>query len=151
MLATEILTKDHRQAMRLIEALEGAKDGTGFYADTFNQLESALHLHMREEEEIFYPALAQHEEFSDVMDESVAEHKMVRQMLAQMGELAPSSREFQEVLDRMKTAIEAHVVKEEDDIFPESIDVLGTERIEMLGDEIENMKGEGGIGRAVKM
>jgi len=151
MLATEILKKDHREAMSLVEDLEGASDGTGSYADTFNQLESALHLHMREEEEIYYPALAQHDEFSDMMDDSVAEHEMVKQMLAQMGELAPSSPEFQDLLAEMKTALEAHIKKEEDDIFPESIEVLGADSIEVLGEEIEDMKGDGGMSSAVRM
>jgi iron-sulfur cluster repair protein YtfE (RIC family) len=151
MLATEILTTDHRQATSLIETLEGASDGTGSYADAFNQLEAALHLHMREEEEIYYPALARHEEFSDILDELVPEHEMVRQMLAQMGELAPSSDEFQELLTEMKAALEKHMTEEEDDIFPESIEVLGADRIEMLGEEIENLKTGGGMSRAVNI
>ena len=151
MLATEILTQDHRQAMSLVETLEGATDGTGSYAEVFNQLAAALHLHIREEEEIYYPALAEHEEFSDLMDDNVAEHEMVKQMLAQMNELPPSSDEFQDLLAQMKTALEAHMTDEEEDVFPESIEVLGADRIERLGDEIQNMKMEGGIGRAMNM
>jgi iron-sulfur cluster repair protein YtfE (RIC family) len=151
MLATEILTQDHRKAMSLIEQLEGATDGTGSYADVFNQLAAALALHMREEEEIYYPALAQHDEFDDMIDDQVAEHEMVKQLLVQMNELAPSSPEFQDLLEQMKTAIEAHVTKEEDDIFPESIEVLGRDTIEMLGDEIENMKSDGEMSQAVNM
>ncbi len=151
MLATEILIQDHKKAMRLVEALEGAGDGTGAHAATFNQLAAALALHMREEEEIYYPALAQHEEFSDIMDDSVAEHEMVKQMLVQMNELAPSSPEFQDLLAQMKTALEKHVTEEEDDIFPESIEVLGRDTIEMLGKEIEALKAEGGMSRSVNM
>ena len=151
MLATEILTKDHKQALSLIEMLEVASDDTGSYADTFNQLEAALQLHMCEEEEIYYPALAQHEEFEDIMDDSVAEHEMVKQMLAQMNELAPSSEEFQDLLAQMKTALETHIAKEEEDIFPESIEVLGRGAIETLGDEIEDLKSEGETGRAMNM
>ena len=151
MLATEILTQDHRQAMSLVETLEGASDGTGTYAEVFNQLAAALHLHMREEEEIYYPALAEHEQFSDLMDGNIAEHEMVKQMLVQMNELAPSSEEFQDLLSQMKTALEAHMTDEEGDVFPESIEVLGADRIEALGEEIENMKDDGGIGRAMNM
>jgi iron-sulfur cluster repair protein YtfE (RIC family) len=149
MLATEILTKDHRKALKLINQLEDATDGTGSYAETFNELEAALLLHIREEEEIYYPALAQHEEFSDLMEENVPEHEMVKQMLAQMGELVPSSPEFQTVLAEMKTALELHMTREEDEIFPESIEVLGAETIEELGTEIESMKSETGMSRAM--
>jgi len=151
MLATDILIQDHRQAMSLVETLEGATDGTGSYAETFNNLAAALALHMREEEEIYYPALAQHEEFSDIMDDSVAEHEMVKQMLVQMNELAPSSPEFQDLLAQMKTALEKHVTEEEEDLFPESIEVLGRNRIEALGEEIEALKAEGGMSRSVNM
>ncbi|HEY0460228.1 MAG TPA: hemerythrin domain-containing protein [Pyrinomonadaceae bacterium] len=151
MLATEILIQDHRLAMSLIEQLEGATDGTGSYAGIFNQLVQALALHMREEEEIYYPALARHEEFAEQMDDQVAEHEMVKQMLLQMNELVPSSDEFQDLLSQLKTAIEAHVTKEEDDIFPESIEVLGSDSIEQLGDEIKELKNDGEMSQAVNM
>src|SRR5215203_6318285 len=143
MLATEILIQDHRLVMGLIEQLEGATDGTGSYAGIFNQLVQALALHMREEEEIYYPALAGHEEFAEQMDDQIAEHEMVKQMLVQMNELVPSSDEFQDLLSQLKTAIEAHVTKEEDDIFPESIEVLGSDSIEQLGNEIKELKNDG--------
>ena len=94
MLATEILTKDHHKAINLIEELEGAVDGTGSYAKTFNKLEAALLLHMKTEEEIYYPSLAQYDEFRNLEDISVPEHETVRQQLNQLSELAPSSREF---------------------------------------------------------
>jgi iron-sulfur cluster repair protein YtfE (RIC family) len=142
MLATEILTKEHREALSLLEQLEGATDGTGFYAEIFNQLESALRLHMREEEEIYYPALAQHEEFSGLPEDSIPEHEMVKQQLAQMSELAPKSPEFQALVTEMKTALKAHMTREEDEIFPESIEVMGTKAIERLGEEIESIKAE---------
>ena len=137
--------------MSLVETLEGASDGTGSHAAAFNQLEAALLLHMREEEEIYYPALARHEEFEDIMDDSVAEHEMVKQMLAQINELAPSSEEFQDLLAQMKTALETPIANEEEDIFPESIEVLGRGAIETLGDEIEDLKSEGETGRAMNM
>lgn len=148
MLATEILTKDHRKALHLINQLEDATDGTGSYAETFNELEAALLLHIREEEEVYYPALAQYEEFSDLMEENVPEHEMVKQQLAQMGELVPSSPEFQTVLKEMKAALELHMTREEDEIFPESIKRLGAGAIKELGAEIETMKSETGMSRA---
>lgn len=149
MLATEILTQDHKKALSLIETLEGASDGTGNYADAFNQLEANLKLHMREEEEVYYPALSGYEQFEGTEEHLESEHQMVRQMLAQMNELAPSSDEFQTLLTEMKTALEKHMTEEEDDIFPESIEVLGADRIEMLGREIEAIKAEGEMSRTM--
>jgi iron-sulfur cluster repair protein YtfE (RIC family) len=152
MLASEILTQDHREALDLIERLENADDGEAEgAAEAFNLLKASLAVHMRAEEEIYYPALAKYEEFSDILEDSVPEHEMVRQQLVQMSSLAPSSEEFQSVLAEMKTAIEAHAENEEDDIFPEAEEVLGEARIEALGREIESLKNESGTSRTARM
>ena len=152
MLATEILIKDHREVMDLIEQLENAEEDTGeAYNETFNRLRAALELHMQEEEEIYYPALAKHEEFSDIMEDNVADHEGVRESLAQMAELDPASEPFQETLAEMKAAIEMHVTDEEDNIFPESIEVLGRDQIDELGDEINGLRGESEMTRTARM
>jgi len=140
MLATEILTQQHHEALDMIDQLQDAGNETSAAFDnTFKKLEDALLLHMREEEEIFYPALAKHDEFSDLLSYSIPEHESVRQSLAQLGAMEPGD-EFQEVLDDMRSAIEDHADNEEDDVFPKSIEVLGETRIEELGNEIEQMK-----------
>lgn len=152
MLATEILTQDHREALDLIGRLENAGDpGSADHSELFEKLRAALDLHLREEEEIYYPALAKHEEFSDLLDYSMPEHEGVREALAQLGELNPSSDAFQETLVEMRAAIEAHAANEEDDVFPESIEVLGRDRIEELGDEIDALRGDSGMSRSARV
>lgn len=153
MLASEILTKDHREALSLIAKLENASDDGNSASDkeTFDKLKAALELHVREEEEIYYPALARHEEFSDLMEENVPEHRMVQANLAQMSALEPSSKEFQEVLAETKTALEAHMENEETDVFPKAEEVLGRDKIEALGNEIEKLKSEAGMSRSAMM
>lgn len=152
MLATEILKQDHRDVMNLIELLENAEDNDADdNRETFGRLRDALMLHMQEEEEIYYPALAALEEFADDVEDNVADHEMVKENLAEMSGLEPTSGEFQDLLAETKTAIEMHVTKEEDDIFPESIEQLGEDRIAELGDEIEQLKNEGGMSHSATM
>ncbi len=151
MLATEILTQDHRDAMRLVEQLEGVRNDEPGNREIFLELAAALQLHMREEEEIYYPALAQHEEFADLMDENVAEHEMVKQNLTQMAELSVADDEFQSLLTETKVALEAHMETEEDDVFPRSIELLGRERINELGNQIDQMKGDSGLSQSARM
>lgn len=142
MLATDILTQDHRLAISLVEKLEGVRNNEAGNREIFADLAAALQLHMREEEEIYYPALAEHEEFADLMDENVTEHEMVKQNLAQMSELPINDDTFQLLLAETKTALEAHMTVEEDDIFPRSIELLGEETINELGNEIDQMKSD---------
>jgi len=151
MLATEILKQDHREAMTLIAELEGAESGDGSYNKGFAKLEASLTVHMSEEEEIFYPALMEHEEFSDLLSYSIPDHELVKEQLAQMGELEPESELFQEILSELKGALEAHVDNEEDDLFPEANEVLGNAKMEELGREIENMKSESGMSQTAGM
>lgn len=152
MLATEILKEDHRVAMNLIELLENAQDNDADdNRETFGRLRDALMLHMQEEEEIYYPALAALEDFADDVEDNVADHDMVKDNLAEMSDLDPTSDEFQNLLAETKAAIEMHVAKEEDDIFPESIELLGEDRIAELGDEIEQLKSEGGMSHSATM
>jgi iron-sulfur cluster repair protein YtfE (RIC family) len=145
MLATEILTQEHREALDLISRLEGAGAGaTGSYDGILKKLEAALLLHMREEEEIYYPAVAKNEEFSDLLSYSIPEHETVREYLTQLDGLAPSDETFQDVLGDLRSAIEDHAENEEDEVFPKSIEVLGEDRIEELGDEIQQLKDTAG-------
>lgn len=151
MLATEILTMDHREALALVEEIQNVRNNASSHNETFEQLRAALELHMQEEEEIFYPALAQHEDFSDIMEENVPEHEMVRQMLVQMSELQPNNAVFQETLLEMKTALEAHMTSEEEDLFPDAIEALGEDVISELGNRIDQLKGESGMTRSATM
>ena len=148
MLATEILTQDHRLALSLVEQLEGVRSDERGNRETFRELQAAPELHIREEEEIYYPALAEHEEFSDLMDENVPEHEMVRANLTQMSELSPGDATFQELLTETRVALEAHMENEETDIFPRSIELLGEDRINELGNQIDQMKGDEGLSRS---
>jgi len=151
MLATEILKEDHRLALAFVEQLEGVRSDERGNREAFQGLKAALELHIREEEEIYYPALAEHEEFADLMDENVAEHEMVRANLAQMSELSPASDEFQSVLAETRAALEAHMEEEEDEIFPRSLELLGEDRIHELGNRIDQMKGDDERSRAASV
>ena len=151
MLATEILKQDHDQALSLIAALEGVRSDERGNRETFRTLKESLELHIREEEEIYYPALAAHEEFSDLIEENVPEHEMVRANLAQLSELSPGSDAFQALLTETRVALEAHMEREESEIFPRSIELLGDDRINSLGNEIDQLKGAAGMTRSATL
>lgn len=151
MLATEILTQDHSMAIGLIEQLEGVTTEGPEHQEIFNELDEALRLHIRVENEIYYPALEAHQEFEGLMDENIPEHEMVKENFAQMSELSVSDKTFQSILAETRAALEVHMDNEEDDLFPRSIEVLGADRIEELGREIEQMKGENGMSQSAGM
>jgi iron-sulfur cluster repair protein YtfE (RIC family) len=142
MLATDILTEDHRVALALVDALKGTRNEEAGNREKFERLESALFMHMQAEEDVFYPALAENDEFGDIMDDMVPEHEMVRANLAQMSELSVTDPIFQQVLLETEAALRKHMTNEEDEIFPRSVEVLGEERIREMGNLIDQLRSE---------
>lgn len=152
MLATELLTNDHNEALTLIDELKDRHNNERGNRDIFRDLDMALRMHMRIEEEIFYPALEQDAEFKGLMAESVPEHNEARSFLDDMEALNnPASDEFQSLLTKLRTAVNQHAEKEEADIFPRALATLGPDRIAELGNRIDQMKGESGMTRTANM
>lgn len=152
MLATEILINDHNEALTLIDELKDRHNNERGNRDIFRDLDMALRMHMRIEEEIFYPALEQEAEFKGLMAESVPEHNEARDLLDQMEALNnPASDEFQSLLAKLRFAVTQHAEKEEADIFPRALATLGADRIDELGNRVDQMKGEAGMTRTANM
>ena len=152
MLATELLTNDHNEALALIDELKDRHNNERGNRDIFRDLDMALRMHMRVEEEIFYPALEQDAEFKGLMAESVPEHDEARGLLDQMEALNnPASDEFQTLLPKLRFAVRQHAEKEEANIFPRALATLGPDRIDELGNRIDQMKGDAGMTRTANM
>jgi len=132
---TTLLKEDHREVENLIAQLEGGAD-----KDTFTKLKSSLELHTQIEEEIYYPALEGKDETDDLVSDAYQEHDEVDDLLKEMSGTDVGSEEFQDLLQQLKESINHHVKEEENELFPKSEKVLGAEKLEQMGDEMEKMK-----------
>jgi hemerythrin-like domain-containing protein len=151
MLATEILTEDHDQAITLIDEIKDRHNNERGNRDMFRELDLALRTRMRVEEEIFYPALEADPEFNGLMAESVQEHDKCRRMLDQMENLQITNSEFHKLLLDLRFAVKNHADKEEADVFPRAIAVLGPDRLDELGTEIDAARGTAGMIRSANI
>jgi iron-sulfur cluster repair protein YtfE (RIC family) len=146
--AIELLKEDHREALELIEQLENlegsldADEGGVEFAPTelFNQLKSALTLHTRVEEQVFYPAMREFEETRDLIVEAIEEHQTVDQILEEMSMLSSDDGDFQEKLEELKENLEQHMSEEEDEIFPKAEDLCGQKRLDEMGRQMQQIK-----------
>ncbi|MGA9770512.1 MAG: hemerythrin domain-containing protein [Blastocatellia bacterium] len=138
--AIEILKKDHKEASDLMDQIEIADKGDRSAKDLFNQLNQALTLHTQIEEQIFYPALKQHEETKDLIPEAVEEHQEVKDILAEMTTLSPADDEFMDKLTELREGVDHHVEEEETEMFPKAEKTLGQSRLEELGRQLNEMK-----------
>jgi hemerythrin-like domain-containing protein len=139
--ATELLKQDHQEASGLMDELETADKGNmGPTRQIFNRLKEALTLHTQIEEQIFYPALEQHEETKDMVGEAFSEHKEVKKMLEDMSSMTPGSDEFMDQLTELRDSVEHHVEEEENEMFPKAERALGESRMQELGRQMQQMK-----------
>ncbi|MEG4573781.1 hemerythrin domain-containing protein [Microcoleus sp. N3A4] len=112
---TEIITMDHRKADTLFMEIEKTDDPKKLQ-EFFGQLYKDLSVHAEAEEQIVYPAIRSYYSNTQELYDEQAEMK---QMLAKIKALNPSSSDFKSQIKLLKTAVQDHVKEEENDMFPQ--------------------------------
>ncbi len=135
--AFELLKNDHKKVSQLFEEIESASGQSK--TQLFTQLKSELDVHAHIEETIFYPALENKEESRDITLEAYEEHKVVKDLLAELDAGSPGD-EWDTKLRVLKENVDHHVEEEEGELFGKAEDVLSDDQIERLGDEMEAEK-----------
>lgn len=138
--AIELLMQDHKEAAGLMDQLETADKGDRSAKNVFLQLKDALTMHTQAEEQVFYPALKNHEETRDMIPESLEEHQEVDQILEEMSGLNPGNDDFMNKLTELRDAVEHHVEEEESEMFPKAEKILGESRLQEMGRQMQQMK-----------
>src|SRR4051794_593172 len=103
---TKLLEADHRQAETLMEKIKRAKGEAR--TPLIEQLATALRGHMELEETVLYPQMAS-VTGQETLEEAQIEHRMARNALDQMLELAPDKPGFGAALEVVKAGVEHHV------------------------------------------
>lgn len=144
MTAIEILQKDHRDALDLIERIVNAAgdEGAESRVKLFDDLKEALTLHTRAEEKIFYPELEDFSETSALIEESYKEHRKVGEILSKMDNLKtePTGSEWKRLFDELEQSVEHHVQEEENVLFPLAEKLLSHTELRDMFLEIERIK-----------
>ncbi len=139
--AFDLLMMDHQKVSGLFDRLELGDGGVaGSREQLFQQLKTELQLHAHVEETIFYPALKEHEETRGLVAEAYDEHAEVRDLLAELEQLAPGDGGWDDLLAELRENVEHHVGEEEGELFEQARLALSREQLEQLGQRIEQEK-----------
>src|ERR1051325_7882325 len=100
----------------------------------FGELRDTLTQHIKLEEQILYPELAGSSETRLLVDESYREHKRIRKILAKMEKLRNDQHcdRWDDKLKELQHNLQRHVAREEDELFPKAMQLLGKPRLESL-------------------
>ncbi len=132
MKATELLKKQHRVVEAIFKKLE---DGKGDAQALVQELSNNLSSHMAIEQNIFYPAVKSVKK--DLVAEGYEEHSVAELALKRLRATKSSAPSFKAKVTCLKELIEHHVEEEEEEMFPAVEKKLGAERLNALGEEME--------------
>ena len=95
-----------------------AADGLGRHGDLLKQVCAALKVHVRIEEEIFYPAVRRAIKDKDLMNEAEIEHDSAKTLIRQLERMKPGDPKYTAAFTVLCEYIEHHVKEEDDEMFP---------------------------------
>ncbi|PSB38994.1 DNA nickase [filamentous cyanobacterium Phorm 46] len=132
----EIITMDHRKVDTIFMEIEKTEDPQKLQ-EFFGQLYKDLSVHAEAEEQIVYPAVRSY--YTDTQ-ELYDEQAEMKQMLAKIKAMSPSSADFKAQIKLLKTAVQDHVKQEEGDMFPQIRRNLSEAQMEQMATKFKAAK-----------
>jgi hemerythrin superfamily protein len=120
--AIQMLVTDHKTVKDLFAQFQKMReDGSDDEKSAIVQeICNALTVHAEIEEQIFYPAVREAIEDSDLMDEALVEHAGAKSLIAQLQEMDPEDDLYDAKVTVLGEQIAHHVEEEEGVMFPKA-------------------------------
>ncbi|MBU8896688.1 hemerythrin domain-containing protein [Corallococcus sp. M34] len=141
--ALALLKADHKTVEQLFRKFEKAGDHARTQKRKLvDELVRALSIHAAIEEQVFYPAVRARGDMlvSDVL-RSLEEHHVLKLLLAELDGMSPEAERFDAKVQVLMEATRAHVVEEEQYLFPEVRKLFRPQELRSLGMQLEQAKG----------
>jgi len=139
--ADQVLIEHHDVLRALCKDITGKPAGSAEREERVDDLMVELDIHMRIEDDLFYPAVAA---ASTLVAVAHAEHRQVSDRLAAFLRTNPTDPAYEGGWQAFVTTLDAHAEEEERDLFPppveitaDELDELGNRMLEQM-DEIRN-------------
>lgn len=133
---TDIISMDHRKTDTLFMEIASTDDPQKLQ-EFFGQLYKDLSVHAEAEEQIVYPAVRS---YYGNTQELYSEQAEMKQMLAQIKALNPTSSDFKAQIKQLQTAVHDHVRQEENDMFPHIRRHLSEAQMEQMATQFKAAK-----------
>jgi hypothetical protein len=135
--AITLLKDDHEKMKKLLTELESTTErGVKTREELFTKVREELTVHEAIEEEIFYPALKEHQKAKEIVLEAYEEHGVVDMVMAEIQGLPYEDETWGAKFKVMKENIEHHIEEEESEMFKQARDVFETQELEALGERM---------------
>jgi hemerythrin superfamily protein len=119
--AIALLTDDHKTVQKLFKEYEKLMQNDADEeekAALAKQICMELAVHAQIEEEIFYPVVREAIEETDLLDEAEVEHASAKELIAQLGAMAPGEELYDAKVTVLGEYVNHHITEEQDEMFP---------------------------------
>jgi hemerythrin superfamily protein len=131
------LAAEHAEVSLTMKRIADAPPTARTRDELFPGLKRDLLAHAKAEEKVFYPALRSNAELAPLVERSLAQHRVVEELLGRLATGDKSTSRWIADFESLMHAVEEHVELEENRIFPEAKDVTDGEQRSALLDRFE--------------
>ena len=147
--AVALIKSDHRKVEQLFREFEEAGDRAyKTKQQLVSQIVSELEVHATIEEETYYPAVEAKakKDGKDMVAEAVEEHHVVKVLLGELAGMSSEDDAFDAKVKVLMENVRHHVEEEEEELLPQSEEILGKQELARLGEEMAARKQQLGAG-----
>jgi hemerythrin superfamily protein len=147
--AVALIKADHRKVEELFKEFEEAGDRAHKTKQRLvSQIIKELEVHATIEEETYYPAVAAKakKDGKELVAEAVEEHHLVKVLLGELAGMSAEDDAFDAKVTVLMENVRHHVEEEESEMLPQSQQLLGSEELARLGEEMAARKRQLGAG-----
>jgi hemerythrin superfamily protein len=139
--AVALIKADHRKVEQLFREFEEA-------GDRAYKTKRELEVHATIEEETYYPAVEAKakKDGKELVAEAVEEHHVVKVLLGELAAMSAEDDAFDAKVTVLMENVRHHVEEEEEEMLPQSEEILGREELTRLGEEMAARKQQLGAG-----
>src|SRR3954453_12040091 len=145
--ALQLLTSDHNRVRGLFTLFKQAHEAedTGRLQSIAEKIMQELTVHTAIEEEVFYPQVkSRSEEISELVDESMQEHHVVKVLMGELGTVEPGGADWVAKMQVLIENVDHHAEEEEKEMFPKVRSASDGNELESLGTRLESQKRQHG-------
>lgn len=133
------LAGEHAEVSMMMKRVAGTTE-TSERDKLFPEIRRNLLAHARGEEEEFYPPLQEFAELDGLVSQCLDEHQEVEAYLDRLDVKDKSGKDWGDLFEQMMKAVEEHVEREENMLFPKANDLLESQPAKDMEERYERVE-----------